>query len=643
MLDLMRRKKRLKAVLWLVIVSLALGMLLFFVPGANVGNVGFDSSAASVDGETIPMKELIDAYSRAVKNFSAGGKNKVDPQTLRAMGFGRQVLDSLINERIVTDTAKRHGLDVTPDEIRQAVETNPNLQDSGGFIGVERYKALLAANNISVSEFEEDLKYMLLQRKLRSLVTDSIDVPDKELRDEFKRTNQEAQAAFVILKKDDFKSKLVPTETELRAYFEKNKDNYKIKEQRRAQYLLISLQALASTIPVSEQELTDEWAKENREETVDAAHILFKVPDPSKDAEVKAKAEEVLKRAKAGEDFAELAKKYSEDTGSAKQGGDLGPFPRGRMVKEFDEVAFSLQPGQISDLVRSQFGYHIIKVLRHEKPTLEAYRKEVERAVQLNKASELVKQKAAEADKLAAKEKDLNAIGKALKVPFEIKETGLIVKDSDAYANGLSPEFQNEIFQLKEIGALGKAASVPQGYGLPKLLETRLPKPPDFGEARARVEKDFLETKQGELIETEAKKVFAEATKLGDLEKAAKQEKLTVKTTASFKIDGSPDPDLGYAPQFNSAVFELQVGAVSGPIQLDAGKRVAVLQVKSRTPFDETAFNTQRSTIRDRLLASLQDAYYQQYLRRITEDLEKAKKIRINAKAVEQLDTLRYY
>ncbi len=642
MLDLMRRKKRLKAILWLVIVSLALGMLLLFVPGANVGNVSFDASAASVAGESIPMKELIDAYSRAVKNYSAAGRNRTDPETLKALGFGRQALDALINMRVVTYAAKKLGLDVTPDEVRQAIMGNPNLRDSAGFIGVERYKALLAANNISTSDFEEEIRFMLLRKKVLNVVTDAIDVPDKELRDEFRRMNQEAKVAFVLFKKDDFKKDLKPTEAELRAYFEAHKDNYRIKEQRRAQYLLIPFQALAPTIPVTQRELEDEWAKEGREETVDAAHILLKVPDPSKDAEVRAKAQAILERAKAGEDFAQLAEKYSEDTSTAKTGGDLGPFPRGRMVKEFENVAFSLKPGQISDLVRTQFGYHIIKVLKHDIPTLEEYRKEVERTVQLSKASDLAKQKASEADQLISKQTDLSAIGKALNVPFEIKETGLLSKDSDAYTNGVSPEFLNEIFQLKEIGSIGKAVSVPQGYAIPKLAETQLPKPPDFTEARARVEKDYIDAKQGELMEAEAKKFSEEATKLGDLEKAAKQEKLTAKTSAAFKIDGAPDPDLSSAPQFNSAAFDLAVGSVSGPIQLDGGKRVAVLQVKSRTPFDESAFNAQKNGIRNRILLNLQDQYFQEYIRRVTQDLEKAGKIRINPQAVDQLATLRY-
>lgn len=642
MLDLMRRKKRLKAVLWVVIISLALSMLLFFVPGANVGNFTFDASAASVDGDSIPMKDLIDTYRRVVRSYSSDGKNKPDPETLKTLGLGRQALDALINVRVINYAGKKLGLDVSPEEVRQAVEANPNLQDQGGFIGIERYKALLEANNISISEFEEGIRTQLLARKIRSVVTDSMDVSEKELREEFTRSNQEAEVSFVILKKDDFKKKVIPTEAELRAHFEANKDKYKIKEQRRSQYLLISLQSLAATFPVTEKDVQEEWARENQQETVNAAHILLEVKDPSKEAEVKAKAEAILKRVKAGEDFAELAKKYSEDTGSAKQGGDLGSFARGRMVKEFEDAAFSMKPGQISDLVRTKYGFHIIKVLKHEIPSLEASRKAVERGVQLNKASDLAKRKSAEAQQLGAKEKDLNAIGKALNVPYEIMETGFLSRDSDAFGSGISPDLLNEIFQLKEIGSVGKAVYHPQGYAIPKLLETRLPKPPDFTESRALVEKDYIELKQTELMQAEAKKLSEEGTKLGDLGKAAQSDKLTAKTSVPFKIDGTADADIGTAPQFNSAAFEIPVGSVSGPIPLDGGTRLSVLQVKSRTPFDEATFNKQKGAIRDRLLVSRQDVYFQEYIRRITEDLEKAGKIRINPKAIEQLTQVHY-
>src|SRR5437867_3192159 len=193
MLDLMRRKTRLKAVLWLVIIGLGMGMLLLFVPSQGGGVAGFDTYAASVDGDPIPIKDFLNTYHRAVENYSARGQNKTDPQTLKALGMDRRALDALINVRVVVYAARQLGLEVSPDEIRRAVESNPNLQERGVFVGVERYKAVLAANNISVSEFEEGVRQMLLSRKIRSVIGDSLEVTDRELRDEFLRNNQEAQ------------------------------------------------------------------------------------------------------------------------------------------------------------------------------------------------------------------------------------------------------------------------------------------------------------------------------------------------------------------------------------------------------------------------------------------------------------------
>ena len=637
MLDMMRRKKRLRAVLWLVILSLALGMLLFFVPGQNTGISGFDTYAASVDGDPISVKEFLNTYRRILDNFSARGRNALDPEILKKIGLDRQAIDALINVKVIKYTARRLGLSVAPDEVRRAVETHPNLQDRGAFIGVERYKALLAANNVPVSEFEESIGLGLLERKIRNVISDSMEVGEKEVRDEFLRANQEAQVNFVVLKKDDFSKKVKPSDADLKTYFEAHKDKYHIREQRRAQYLLFPLAALAPTISVTEQELKERWEQEPQEETVDASHILFSVKEPAQDAAVRAKAEAVLKRAKAGEDFAKLAKEFSEDPGSAQQGGNLGAFARGRMVKEFEETAFTLKPGEISGLVKTQFGYHIIKVLRHDIPNFESSRKSLERAVQMDRASELLKKKAAEAGQLAAKQKDLQEVGKEIKIPFEVRETGFLSKDSDPFPNNVSQPLLDEIFRLKNLGDVGNAVEHPSGQAIPKLMETKLPKPPEFTEARDRVEKDYIEIKTAELIQAEARRLVEEARKLGGLDKASAQAGLKVKASSKFKRNDSPDPEIGSMPAFNSAAFEGEIGSISEPITLDGGNRITVLQVKSRTGFDEAEYQKQKSQVRERLWTAWKDIYFQEYIRKVTEVLEKAGKIRINQRAIDDV------
>lgn len=637
MLDLMRRKKRLKAVLWLVIIGLALGMLLFFVPGGQMGDPGMGSSAATVDGQQIPLKDFWQTYRRVLENYSAGGRNRLDSEMIRALGIGRMALDSLIATKVVDYEARRMGLTVTPEELRRAIEAYPGFQDRGSFIGVDRYRALLAANNLTVTEFEGSVRNSLLGRKLQNVVADSVDVSDKELREEFTRQNQEAQVQFAVLRKDDFKKQVKPTEPDLRAYFDKNKEKYFVKEQRKAQYILLSIPDLAPTIKVSEKEIQDAWARQPHEETVDASHILLKVEDPAKDAAVRGQAETILKQVQAGVDFGELAKKYSEDTGSAQQGGNLGPFSRGRMVKEFENAAFSLKPGEVSGLVRTQFGYHIIKVLGRDVPTLESSRRSIETSVQQQRAGELAKTKAAEAAKMTETNKDLNAVAKSLGVPAQVRETGLMAKNSEPLTSGISQQMLDGIFLLKEVNAIGKPVEHPMGQAIPKLVETRLPKPPDFDEARAAVEKDLIDARAAELMQAEAKKLSDEGAKVASLEAAAKKQGLTVQTSKPFKKTSASEPELAGSQAAISDAFSLPAGGVSAPIPIEGGNREIVLQVKSRTPFDEEAFSKQKGELRNRQLSMLRDAYFQDYIRRVTESLEKSGKIRINTQAVEQM------
>ncbi len=635
MLDIMRRKKRLKVILWVVIFSLALGMLLFFVPGVDIGNVARDTSAATVDGEEIPLDDFAAAYRRMVKQYSSQGKNRVDPETLKAMGLPKQVLDELISQKVLESIAERFGVSVSENEVRRAIETYPYFQDQGKFIGIDRYKSLLTSSDISVEEFEKSMRQGQLVKKVRAIVTDSLDVSEPELREEFAQTNQQTTVYYTLLKKEDFKKRIKPAEADLQAYFDGHKASYQIKEMRKAQYLIVPVTRALSLVTVSDQEIEQEWNQTSHDEIAEAAHILFRVEDPAREAEVRAKAESILIKVKSGGDFAELAKKNSQDPGSASTGGYLGRVQRGQMVKEFEDALFKLNPGEISDLVKTQYGFHIIRSIRRETPTLESMREDLTASIRYRKAQELAKQKAEEAVQLAEKDKDLNLAAKALGNLAEVRETALLQKDGASTDASIPPELVDEIFAMKEIHSIGKPVEHQLGYIVPKLVEVQLPKPGTFAQFRGQIEKDYIDSKAKDLLQAESKKLSEMARKQGSLEKAAKELGLSVKTSQPFNISGTPDPEIGSNPSFNRVAFDLQPGNVSDPLPLLDNE--AVLQVKSRSPFDEAAFQSQRAGLKTRLLQSSQDAFFQDYVRKVTEELEKAGKIRINAQALDQV------
>ena len=635
MLDIMRRKKRLKIILWVVIFGLAFTMLFFFVPGVDMGNVATDTSAAVVDGEPISIRDFVTSYRRIVDRYTDGGRNDIDPETLKAMGVPNQVLNSLIAQKVVQIVAERFGVEVTPEELRKAVESQPSFQNEGKFIGVELYKSLLAANNYSVVDFERDLYLTELTKKLHRIITDSLEITDNELRDEFSRTTQKTKIEFAVLDKDNFIKQIKPTESELKTYFEENNEKYQIAEKRKAQYLLVPTSEILPTIRVTEKEIMDEWGNIPQGETVEASHILFRVEDPKKDSEIRANAEKVLGRVKSGEDFAALAREYSEDPGSASQGGYLGPFQRGQMVAEFEQAAFTLEPGTISELVKTSYGYHIIKVLTRETPSLEENRDGLMDTVRSRKAADMARQKAEQAAKAAQEEGDFQLAGEDLEIKTEIRESELFSKNDSPFQYAVSQEFIDGVFALKEIGSIGQPVEHPLGYAVPKLLEVQLPKSGSFEDSRQRVESDYVETRSGALMQAEARTLSEAARKQGSLQAAAKEMGLKTKTSQEFAMSESPDPDIGSGSEIARVAFYMAPGDISAPQPLS--NKTVVFQVVSRSPFDETAFLEQKEELKSQMLQAMKDPYFENYIREIMDQFEKDGKIRINPEAIESV------
>jgi peptidyl-prolyl cis-trans isomerase D len=362
---------------------------------------------------------------------------------------------------------------------------------------------------------------------------------------------------------------------------------------------------------------------------VRASHILFKT-EGKDDAAVKAKAEDVLKQAKSGADFAELAKKYSEDTDSAKNGGDLDYFSKGRMVPEFDQVAFSMQPGQISDLVKSQFGYHIIKVV-DKKPASTKTLAEVRQQITDQLAYERAQAQAADlADKLQkqiSKPSDLDTVAKAQ--GLTVQESGFFARDEPILGLGPSPEAAGKAFDM-QVNEVAGPVRTSRGFAFETLVAKQDPYVPTLAEVKDRVKDEVLKVKARELSQQKAAEIAAKLRTAPDFEKAAKAAGVEAKTTDLITRD-APIPDLGAAPAVDEKAFTMPAGAVSDPIITDNG--TAVIKVLEKQEVTPEQFAAAKDKFRGDMLTDRRNRFFSAYMGKA-----KAKmKIDVNREALQRV------
>jgi peptidyl-prolyl cis-trans isomerase D len=527
----------------------------------------------------------------------------------------QQVLQQLVDERAALAEADRVRIGVTDEEVRQHILHMPELQENGAFIGEQRYLQLLRMQRppIEPSDFEDQVRRSLVIDKLRASMTDWVSVSDTDLEQEYHRRNDKVKLAVVSIGADTFLSQVSATDAEVASYFDAHQNDFKVAEKIKIRYVLVDVDALRQKVVVSpntvERAYNDNIEQYSTPEQVRASHILFKT-EGKDDAAVKAQAEQVLTQAKSGADFAELARKYSEDEGSAKNGGDLDYFSRGRMVPEFEQVAFALDQGQTSDLVHSQYGYHIIKVVDKKPGTTRTF-EEVRQQILDQLAYE---QAQAQSGDLA------ETLANEIKAPADLdraaKAHGLAVQESGFFAGdepvaGLGPLPPGaRVFDLKP-GQVSSAIQASRGFVILTPVAKQDAYVPKLDAVKDRVREAVVKSKAKDLSRQKAAAVAEKLKASPDVEKAAKDSGVDVKTTELI-ARGQPILDLGIAPAVEAAAFSLPQGAVSDPVTTDNGAAVVkVLEKHTATPEEWTAA---RAQFRDQVLSDRRNRFFSAYM-----------------------------
>src|SRR6202790_5345228 len=445
-------KRGYRILLGAVVLVLGGSMLLYLVPQSPVSGEISTDTVAKIGDESVSVEDV----RQQLNQIEQRNPNMKALEPL----YAQQILKQLVFEKEIEYEAKRLGITVSDqeraDRIRQFV---PTAFKGGAFVGMEQYSAEVQARfQLTVPVFEELLRQGLLEKKCEKLVTDGISVGPAELQDEFHYKNEKVKLDYALIKPEDLEGKILPDEAEIRTAYEKNKSKYQVPERRVARYALVDVNQIRQNVQISDDILKLQYQANIRQyqvpNRVHVEHILFMTvgkPDAEVE-EIKKKAEDVLKQVKKGGKFDDRAQKYSEDPGSKDKGGDLSWITQGQTVPEFEKTAFSLNPGQVSDLVKTQYGFHIIKVLEketaHTKP-FDEVKDSLRPRLLLTQADKLASETA---DKLSAAIRQSNKVSLddlAQQYHLTLNETRPISATDPLLELANSQDAKDTIFRLK--------------------------------------------------------------------------------------------------------------------------------------------------------------------------------------------------
>ena len=643
MLDRMRRHRNwLKWSLGLVV----LAFIVFYIPDflqQNPATVGASSREviAEVNGRPLTAGDFQQRYAAQVQAYRTQFGGAMNDQLLRQLNVDQQVLTQMIDEEVAVVEAERQGLEVSDDELAQQIFAIPGLQENGRFIGEARYEALLRSQvpPINRAQFEDRMRRSLLIDRLRTAVTDWIAVSDEELNREYRTRNEKVKLQVVSVTADAFRDKVTVTDADVNAHYEANKNAYRVGEQRSIRYILLDRDQARQKVIVPATDIQRYYnaniSQYQTPEQVRASHILLKT-DGKDEAAVRKQAEEVLAQVKAGGDFAELAKKYSEDT-SKDQGGDLDFFTRGRMVPEFETAAFALAPGQTSDIVKSQFGFHIIRVT-DKRPgstrTMDEVRQQIQDTLQQEIADQQITTKA---QGLQARIKDPGDLAEAAgENGLMVQESGLFQRTDPVPGLGQAPQVANEAFTLAD-GAVSGGLATPRGVAFITVAGKKDAYIPMLTEVKERVREDTIKARATELSRQRAAAVAAALKSASDFAAAAKAQGLEAKNTELIARE-APLPDIGVSTQVDKVAFALPAGGVSDPIVTDTGTVIVKVVEKDDVTPDE--FRTAREQFRTEYVNERRSRFFTSYMGKVKEKLNVQVKSDVVTRVVSSLTSL---
>jgi peptidyl-prolyl cis-trans isomerase D len=623
-------------------------MVVTLVPGGilnDVGGRGVSANAvAKVDGQDVTNQE-VDQVARSMmqqRHIPEQFKQYILPQAVEAV----------VMQKVYLREAKRLGLEATDEDLRYEMQHGgfaQALYPNGTFIGADQYRDLIATQfNLSVPVFEQELRNELTMRKLRSVIGAGVFVSNAEVHDAFVKLKTKVKFDYAVLNITDLEKSVSVDDAELHAYYEKNQQQFAntIPEQRKVKYVLVDPARLPNPAKATSDDLQGYYRQHAAEfrvpESAKVRHILIKLPLPGPDGKVdakqadaaKAKAQDVLDQIHKGGDFAALAKKYSDDAATAKEGGSVGQLIQGSgSAPEIEKVAFGLAKGQSSDLIPTSYGFEIIRV--DDKTSAHArsfddVRAEIEPIVAVQKNQKLAEQLARAVESQAKSgglEKAASSNG------LQVQETGFITRNDLLPGVGAAPQFADSIFSAKA-NAAPVAIRLPRGVAVAQVTEVKPPATPSFEQVKDRLTVQLKQQKAQAMLAQKTQELADKAHSSHSLRDAAKAVGATVKTSDLVTPDGQV-PDLGQVSSSVPQLFEMKPGDISQGLNL--GQKGAVVALIEKQAPTDAEFEAVKDRVKAALLDRKRSEAEEVFIASLRDRLEKDGRIVIDKKKVDAL------
>ncbi|SPE43124.1 PpiC-type peptidyl-prolyl cis-trans isomerase [Candidatus Sulfopaludibacter sp. SbA3] len=635
MFDLFRsREKSVRILLGGLLFLVALSMLTYLIPTYNQGASPTDTVIATVGGETITMLDM-------QKVIQGSLKNRQLPQSSIAT-FIPQMVQEAVNDKALAYEATQLGFQVSDADLAFAIRQQvPNFFPDGKFIGTQTYAAILAQQNMTIQDFESDLKRQVLVNRLREVAVEGTVVTPMEIEAEYKKKNEKIKILYAKLLSDKYKAEASPSPAEVEKYYQTTSSRYMVPEKKNLVILLADQAKMSQSMTPSDNELQAMYNLNKQQfqtpERIQVVHILVnnEGKSPEEDAKLKAKADDLLKQVRAGANMTELVKKNSDDPGKVQNNGEYWVQQDSGMMPEFKAAAFRLKPGE-SEVVKTTYGYHVMKVLKHEDAhlkTFEEAKSDLATQWKNQRVSGLMQQIS---DKAQADLQKDPAHPEKVAAQYNMQ----IVHADDFTGEGAVPEigvnadFNQSIAGLKP-GEVSQPVALPGNKIALAVVGGVVPaRKQTLEEARDAIRETMTGTRLSRLVMEKAIDLMNKAKSMGgDLEKAAKSIGVEVKTSGEFGHTGTVE-GLGTVTYLQDG-FRTADGGLFGPIAIPDGQVVA--KVMNHIPADMAQFDAERNQIRDDLKSQKARDRVGIFETGVREMLTKQGKLKVNQQVLNRL------